>query len=102
MKLLTRKEFKEKVFNRDGNKCVICKGPGVDAHHIIDRKLFHDGGYYLDNGVCVCSECHLQAEQSIINCNQLRCAASIVNIVLPEGTDPNFIYDKWGTPIDYA
>jgi 5-methylcytosine-specific restriction endonuclease McrA len=33
-KLLTRDDFRESVFKRDGHKCVICKAPGVDAHHI--------------------------------------------------------------------
>src|SRR5271163_4187653 len=53
MKLLTREEFKQKVFQRDNNLCIVCQAPAVDAHHLIERKLFADSGYYLDNGVSV-------------------------------------------------
>jgi len=49
--LLTRDEFREFVFKRDFKTCVMCSNPAVDAHHIIDRKQFIDGGYYLNNGV---------------------------------------------------
>lgn len=42
MCLLNRDEFREKVFNRDNHKCVICDKPAVDAHHIIDQSLWDD------------------------------------------------------------
>lgn len=53
--LLTREDFKKIVFERDKHKCVVCGQPAVDAHHIIDRALWTDGGYYLDNGVSLCN-----------------------------------------------
>ena len=31
----------------------------VDAHHIMDRRLWKDGGYYLSNGAALCSKHHL-------------------------------------------
>ena len=34
MTLLTRDPFRESVFNRDNNLCVVCVEVGVDAHHI--------------------------------------------------------------------
>ena len=43
--LLTRDEFREGVFARDHNNCVICGEPAADAHHIVERRLFSDGGY---------------------------------------------------------
>jgi 5-methylcytosine-specific restriction endonuclease McrA len=46
--LLTRDEFRVGVFARDGKTCVACGKPGQDAHHIIERRLWPDGGYYLD------------------------------------------------------
>ena len=61
-KQLLRKKFKEQVFNRDNNKCKICKAPAVDAHHITDRNLMKNGGYTLSNGIALCSECHINAE----------------------------------------
>ena len=54
--LLSRDEFREGVFERDGHKCVVCKEQGKDAHHILERRLFNDGGYYLDNGATLCEK----------------------------------------------
>jgi len=96
MILLTRDQFRNEVFQRDNHKCVVCLKPAVDAHHIIERKLFDDGGYYLDNGVSVCEKHHLLAEQTIISCDELRRAAKITKIVLPENFQPDRKYDKWG------
>jgi 5-methylcytosine-specific restriction endonuclease McrA len=38
--LMTRNEFRQAVFERDNYRCVICGDPAVDAHHIIERRLF--------------------------------------------------------------
>jgi hypothetical protein len=100
--LLNRTEFKESVFKRDNHKCVICGKPAVDAHHIIDRSLFDDGGYYLDNGVSLCFEHHMLAEETEISCEFLRSHAKIKNILYPSDLSLNeFVmdYDKWGNPI---
>ncbi len=96
VKLLSRVKFKEEVFARDKSKCVICKKDAVDAHHIIERKLFSNGGYYIDNGVSVCAVCHLLAEQTILSCEQLRKASNIKVRILPTHFSPNLEYDKWG------
>lgn len=98
-KILTREEFKLQVLTRDNNSCVICKLPAVDTHHVIDRSLFDDGGYYTDNGVSLCSEHHLQAEQTIISCKILRAKANITEIVLPEHLDTEEEWDHWGNII---
>lgn len=96
--LLSRDNFREGVFKRDKHTCVICKEPGVDAHHILDRKLFEDGGYYLDNGATVCTDCHIKAEKCELTVEEIRAAAGITNIILPDGLQPGIIYDKWGNP----
>lgn len=75
--LLTREQFQELVFSRSHGKCVLCAKPAVDAHHILDRKLFEDGGYYLDNGAEVCGDCHLLCEYAIVGVDQVRQAAEI-------------------------
>ncbi len=100
-KLLTREEFNKKVFQRDNFRCIICNAKGIDAHHILDRSLFEDGGYYIDNGVTVCAKCHLEAEQGILTPEELREAADIKNIILPEGFNPRVSIDKWGKPVRY-
>ena len=98
-RLLTRDEFREGVFRRDRHTCVLCGKPGQDAHHIFERRLFHDGGYYLDNGATVCGPCHLLCEQTLVSCEDLRAAAGIRNGVLPSHMYGDTTYDKWGNPV---
>ena len=101
--LLTRDDFRNGVFARDRNLCVICQAAGVDAHHIVERRLFtapHElGGYFLDNGATVCGACHIQAEQTLLSCEQLREAAGITKLVVPSHLYPDDRIDKWGNPI---
>jgi hypothetical protein len=95
VKLLTRDEFREGVFKRDGHKCVMCGNPAQDAHHIMERRLFEDGGYYLDNGASLCGPCHLRAEQTLISPAELY--AKLRNVrILPPHLYPDYEYDKWG------
>src|SRR5208337_1697290 len=91
--------FRDSVFYRDKGKCVNCGEPGVDAHHIIERRLFPDGGYFLDNGACLCSDCHLAAEATLIGCDTLRQRAGITTVVLPPHFFADQDYDKWGNAI---
>ncbi len=100
-KLLTRDEFRESVLKRDGNQCVICKNPATEVHHVLDRKLYPDGGYYISNGVSVDNDCHKLAEKCVISVEELREAAKIINPVLPPGFKSNVIYDKWGNVADF-
>lgn len=99
MNLLTRDQFREAVFKRDKHKCVVCGLPAVDAHHIMERKLFQDGGYYLNNGASLCSGCHLKAETTEISVEYLCTCCGIKEVLLPTGFDPGKEYDKWGNEI---
>jgi hypothetical protein len=96
--LLSRDDFREGVFLRDKHQCVICKAPGKDAHHIIERRLFDDGGYYFDNGATLCEKHHIMAEETTLSCEEIRSAAGIKNIILPDFlyNDNDYTYDKWG------
>lgn len=98
--LLTRTQLREGTFARDGNKCVMCGASDkLDAHHITERRLWKDGGYYLDNGVTLCDPtCHTMAEQTVISCETLREKAGIKSILLPEHLDASERWDKWGNP----
>ena len=98
MKLLSRQEFKEAVFKRDKDKCVLCGSPAVDAHHIIDRKVWPDGGYYIDNGASVCADCHWKCERSEILPDKIRSTIGL-STVLPPGLDTSKSYDKWGKEV---
>ena len=76
-KLLTRDQFREGVFARDHHKCVFCDKPAVDAHHIMERRLWPDSGYYLNNGASVCAEHHMKCESTEISLEQVRDACGI-------------------------
>lgn len=97
--LLDRKTFKAAVFERDGYACVICGAPAVDAHHILERKLFEDGGYYLSNGSSLCSACHLEAEKTSLSVEAIRVACKIRVPALPNGFSSSNCYDKWGNEV---
>ncbi len=97
--LLTRDVFRESVFERDSHKCVICKKPAKDAHHIMERRLFKNGGYFINNGASLCEEHHIEAEQTTLSCDDIRTAAGISVVVLPEHLYADVEYDKWGNEI---
>lgn len=97
--LLSRDKFREDVFARDNHKCVVCGKEAVDAHHIMERRLFEDGGYYLDNGASLCADHHIEAEKTLISPDQLRDACGIKRKVIPSHMYDDIVYDKWGNPI---
>lgn len=97
--LLTRDRFREAVFTRDGHKCVICGAPAVDAHHIMERRLWPDGGYYLDNGASLCGLCHLAAEETRIEIETLLQKIGVRARLTPPHLYDDTRYDKWGNVI---
>ena len=97
--LLSRSKFREAVFERDDSKCVVCGGDAVDGHHIIERRLWDDEGYYLDNGASLCREHHLLAETNHICPDVVRMYADIKQKIYPKSFDPNLDFDKWGEVI---
>ncbi len=104
-KYLTRKEFREGVFERQNNKCAMCDAVAVDAHHIIERRLWtaqsEAGGYFLENGAGVCEYHHLEAEATTLPPDVLRTACGIEVALIPDQfyTDQEISYDKWGNQI---
>lgn len=95
-KILSREQFTTICLKRDGGKCVFCKKPATEVHHILDRKLFDNGGYYEDNGASVCGKCHLLCEDLSYTIRQVREACNIKQIVIPPDYDINYVIDKWG------
>lgn len=96
---MSREQFREAVLQRDHGKCVVCGAPGQDAHHIMERRLFPDGGYHVDNGATVCGACHLKAEATDIMPAQLREKAGIQTAYLPPHLYSDDVYDKWGNVV---
>ena len=99
-KYMTRDEFRKAVFQRDDNKCVICGEDRQDAHHIVERRLWEDGGYHLDNGATLCDRHHIEAEQTVLSTEEIREAAGITNTLLPEHLYRDHRYDKWGNVVN--
>lgn len=104
--LLSREAFREAVFARDNHRCVFCgisaedtpEGK-LDAHHLIERRLWSDGGYYLDNGATVCELHHLLCEKTFYSVEDVREAAGIKKIIVPDQFYPEQPIDKWGNYI---
>lgn len=97
-KLLTRDEFRTATLKRLGGRCCVagCHEAAVDAHHIVERRLFPDGGYYADNGAPLCSPHHLAAEQTTISTDDIRKWLGIRKPILPPQFEDDEKTDKWG------
>lgn len=107
--LLSRDQFREQVFARDGHKCVLCGVTAeetpegkLDAHHILERRLWTApeelGGYFVDNGASVCERCHRRCESTVVSTAEVRDACGIRKVALPSYMYGDFEYDKWGNP----
>lgn len=111
---MSRHEFRAACVDRDGGTCIVptCDspvttspdGPG-EVHHIIERKLWDDGGYLPENGVCVCNDHHQLAEQNVIPPQAFwRWSEQTERVHLPRGcTDlvkSDTDIDKWGDDLD--
>jgi hypothetical protein len=67
-----RSNFRKVCLKRDNYSCVMCHRKAnspqeaediFDVHHISSRKIMPNGGYCLENGITLCEEDHLKAEQ---------------------------------------
>ena len=100
-----RAHFRDAVFTRDRYTCRVCgrvwsakdADPAlgrIDAHHVLDRHLFPNGGYVMENGITVCAEgedsCHMKCEQY-----------HITGTSLP-GLHPDDLYGMIGSSLDAA
>jgi hypothetical protein len=65
----------------------------------MERRLFDDGGYYLDNGATLCGPCHILAEETELEPEEIRRAAGITKVILPPHLYSDSEYDKWGNII---
>lgn len=97
--LLSRRDFREQARDRDNDTCIVpwCDEPVDDVHHIIERSLWSDGGYYLRNAASVCNPHHQRAEENLIPPHAFwRWLA--VDPLTPESYDTAI--NKWGDSLD--
>lgn len=111
---MSRAEFRARCVERDGGECLVptCEkpvtkdpdGPG-EVHHIIERKLWPDGGYIPENGASVCNEHHRMAEDNIIPPQAFWRWSDSEGAAVPERGKlpkdrvwqfPEYQIDKWG------
>lgn len=78
----------------------MCGATGeLSVHHIIERRLFSDFGYYMDNGATLCEEHHIEAETTELDCDTIRATLGITKPVIPDTYYPDHEYTKWGDVI---
>lgn len=96
-----RRQFREQVFDRDDNTCIVpwCDSNAADAHHIIERALWDAGGYIPDNGASVCNGHHQYAETNDIPPQAFWMWAGIEDPPLPSSVD-TWQVNKWGDEFD--
>ncbi len=94
-----RQKFRDEVFSRDNNNCIVpwCNRNADDAHHIIERKLWENGGYIPENGASVCNHHHRYAEENHIppQAFYMWAGIGIDEIKLPKRIRTKDI-NKWG------
>lgn len=110
---MSRESFRRQCVERDGGECLVpsCEATVTaepseagEVHHIIERKLWQDGGYIPENGACVCNKHHRYAEENVIPPQAFWRWIGVENPPLPE--DPvgreavmDSDVDKWGKPL---
>lgn len=94
--LLSRDEFRERGLERDDGECVVpwCDSKADEVHHIIERSLWSDGGYYLNNGASVCNPHHQYAEDNYIPPQAFWRWIGVTDTPYP--SDVPVPCDKWG------
>ena len=91
-KKLVRKRFRDACYKRDNYSCVCCSFKAgkeraqelLDAHHITNRNLMPNGGYVKENGISLCEDCHIKAEDEA------------------PGFEPELLYKKIGSSYEEA
>jgi hypothetical protein len=97
----TREKFREQCRERDNETCLVpwCDEYPEDVHHILERELWQDGGYVIDNGASVCNHHHRLAETNDIPPQAFWLWAGIEEPPLPESVSTKDV-DKWGSEFE--
>lgn len=105
---MTRQDFRERCTERDNKECTVPICPHTvtsdpdesgEVHHILERKLWEEGGYIPDNGATVCNFHHRLAETDIIPPQAFWRWIEVEEPPLPQGIDSMHV-DKWGESLE--
>ena len=97
--LLSLQAFKENVLKRDKEQCVICQAKTTRVQHLISSRLWDDQGHYLDNGVSICDQHKHESDLTTVSVEELRKAAGITHVIVPEQFYVDQRIDRWGNHI---
>jgi|AntDeeMetagen134_2_1112570.scaffolds.fasta_scaffold01233_8 hypothetical protein len=98
--LLSRSVFSDRALERDNETCVIpwCDADADEVHHVIERSLWSDGGYYLRNAASVCNPHHRYAEDNHIPPQAFWRWIGVEPLTPEQFT--SFHINKWGDELD--
>lgn len=64
LKKLMDTTWSKRVLERDFYRCQWCFRAGTDPHHIIYKSQSQATRWDIDNGICLCRECHDEAHKN--------------------------------------
>lgn len=97
--LLSPTQFQDAVLTRDKFCCVMCDASATSVLQLMDKALWSDGGYYQENGASFCPEHELAFKRTVIAVEEVRQAAEITVITLPEHLSVDEKYDRYGNQL---
>ena len=86
------KSVKDRVYERDGGRCVLCGRPGNPEAHYISRA--HSGLGIEQNIVTLCRECHDRYDQTIERQAIRAVLADYLRSQYPDWDEAKLIYKK--------
>ena len=90
LNLLNRDEFRLQCLERDNHRCVVChNGNELAVHHIVERRLWADGGLIDYDGIGCFA---MQRRDAVWLCNK-------VHILPSDITKLGITPPKWATAV---
>lgn len=93
--LMIPKSVKERVYERDGGRCIFCCRPGLPEAHYISRA--HGGLGIEENVVTACRGCHDLMDNSTERPVMLAYAREYLQSQYPQWDETKLIYKKGET-----
>ena len=87
------RETKEKVYERDKGKCILCGKPGLPEAHFISRS--HLGMGVEENIVTLCRECHNRYDHTTEKKKIKEQIRSYLKSKYEDWNEEKLIYKRW-------